>query len=243
MIYSSHNVEYLLYRDKIPSNWLRLPLSYYVKAVERVAVKTCDILIAISQEDARVYARWTCPDKILVIPQCFNSAIYNPDYDLQPAARPIVMFCGDFGAPPNLDGVRQAVDVVLKPVVRRRPDVLFRFVGANPPRDIAHPNVEFTGFVEDYVSQLKSADVVISPVRIGGGAPTKVIEALACGKHVVATPVGARTLEHDYHGLHVCPIEAFADKSSNCSIVGQASNGATFSSSAAAMNGAPTLSA
>lgn len=53
---------------------------------------------------------------------------------------------------------------------------------------------------------------IISPVRIGGGAPTKLIEALACGKHVVATPIGARTLERDYHSLHVCPIEGFADQ-------------------------------
>lgn len=211
-VYSSHNVEYVLYRHKVSSNWLRLPLSYYVQVIERAAVKACAILVAISQEDARVYETLTDPDKILIIPQCFDSRIYNPDYDWRPAARPIVMFCGDFGAPPNLDGVRQAMDVVLRPVVRRCPDVLFRFVGASPPRDIAHPNVEFTGFVDDYVSQLKSADVIISPVRTGGGAPTKLIEALACGKHVVATPIGARTLERDYHGLHVCPIEGFADQ-------------------------------
>jgi glycosyltransferase involved in cell wall biosynthesis len=83
-------------------------------------------------------------------------------------------------------------------------------VGRWPPTDIKHPNVEFTGFLEDYPTALKNADVVISPMRQGWGFPTKIVEALACGKPTVTTPVGGRALEKDYHILKFADLEVFA---------------------------------
>jgi glycosyltransferase involved in cell wall biosynthesis len=41
---------------------------------------------------------------------------------------------------------------------------------------------------------LAAADVVLCPLRIGGGVKVKVLEALAAGKAVVTTPVGAQGL-------------------------------------------------
>jgi glycosyltransferase involved in cell wall biosynthesis len=70
--------------------------------------------------------------------------------------------------------------------------------------------VEFTGFLEDYPAALKAADVVISPVLQGWGFPTKIVEALACGKPTVTTPVGGRALEKDYRILRFAEIDAFA---------------------------------
>ena len=46
----------------------------------------------------------------------------------------------------------------------------------------------FLGFVEDTTSLYAEAGVVISPLRAGSGLKIKLIEALAHGKAVVATP-------------------------------------------------------
>ncbi len=94
-------------------------------------------------------------------------------------------------------------------MLKEYPDALFRFVGRYPPEDVKHPNVEFTGFLEDYPGALKQADVVISPMLQGWGFPTKIVEALACGKPTVTTPVGGRGLEKDYHILKLAEIDAF----------------------------------
>jgi glycosyltransferase involved in cell wall biosynthesis len=40
-----------------------------------------------------------------------------------------------------------------------------------------------------------AAGVVISPMLQGWGFPTKIVEALACGKVTITTPAGARALE------------------------------------------------
>ncbi|MDY7023931.1 MAG: glycosyltransferase family 4 protein, partial [Cyanobacteriota bacterium] len=92
------------------------------------------------------------------------------------------------------------------------PDTIFRFIGANPPQNIKHPNIEFKGFVEDYPSELKQADIFISPLIQGRGFPTKIVEALACGKPTIATPIGARTVDKSYQLLQVCELPQFADK-------------------------------
>ena len=47
--------------------------------------------------------------------------------------------------------------------------------------------------IEDYIN---SADVVISPLISGGGTRFKILEALACGKIVISTKIGAEGLSH-----------------------------------------------
>ena len=46
----------------------------------------------------------------------------------------------------------------------------------------------------------------------GWGFPTKIIEALACGKPTIATPIGARSIERDYKLLQICELNQFAQK-------------------------------
>ncbi len=69
-------------------------------------------------------------------------------------------------------------------------------VGKSPPADILHwpeedRNIEVTGFVDDVRPHLHRASVVIVPLRSGGGMRLKILEAMAAGKTVVSTPMGA----------------------------------------------------
>jgi glycosyltransferase involved in cell wall biosynthesis len=146
---------------------------------------------------------------MIVVPQGIDDSIFNPFYEPKINDPKIVLFCGNFNIRSNRDVIRIVMGKILGKVLKECPNVMFRFIGANPPKDVNHPNVEFTGFVIDYPSYLKQADVVISPMQEGWGSPTKIFEALACGKHVVATPIGARSVERDYQSLHVCEIDQF----------------------------------
>jgi glycosyltransferase involved in cell wall biosynthesis len=215
LIYSSHNLEYRLYRAKARRDWRRWPLVPYVHAAEKAAVRRARLLIAITRSEADFYARWTDAAKIMVIPQGFDPVIFHP-----PAPGPVdgakqVLFCGNFLMAPNRDAAREVARRIVDPVVARHPGTIFRFVGASPPTDVRHPNIEFTGFIHDYPDQLRRADVVISPLRVGAGFPTKIVEALACGRPVIATPVGARAIEPDYRMLEVCPLEEFPERIAN----------------------------
>jgi glycosyltransferase involved in cell wall biosynthesis len=208
-IYSSHNIEFRQHLGKARLDPRRLPIGLYVYAAERLAVKYARCVIAIAPADADFYARWIPREKMLVIPQGFDEQLFNPFYEPPRNARKIILFCGNFKIQTNRQVVDTVMTHILKPVLAQYPDALFRFVGSWPPRDVQHPNVEFTGFLEDYPGALKQADVVISPMLQGWGFPTKIVEALACGKPTITTPVGGRALEKDYHILKFAELDAF----------------------------------
>jgi len=209
LIYSSHNIEFRANLTKARRDPRRLPLALYMYAVERLAVQRARCVVAIAPSEADEYARWTSREKILVIPQGFDEREFNPFYEPPRNARKTILFCGNFRIQFNREVIDTVMAHILAPVLAKYPDALFRFVGRFPPEDIRHPNVEFTGFLQDYPAALKQADVVISPMLQGWGFPTKIVEALACGKPTLTTPVGGRGLEQDYRILRFAEIGDF----------------------------------
>ena len=59
------------------------------------------------------------------------------------------------------------------------------------------------GVVEDLPALLATARAVVVPIWEGGGTRLKVLEALAAGRAVVSTPLGAEGIgfEHGRHGV------------------------------------------
>ncbi len=55
--------------------------------------------------------------------------------------------------------------------------------------------MEVTGAVSSISDHLRNATVVVVPLRIGGGTRLKIFEAMAMGKAVVSTSIGAEGLE------------------------------------------------
>jgi glycosyltransferase involved in cell wall biosynthesis len=216
LIYSSHNIEFRANLTKARRDPRRLPLALYMYAAEKLAVQRARCVVAIAAAEADEYARWTSREKILVIPQGFDEREFNPWYAPPRNARKTILFCGNFGIQFNRQVIDTVMTHILAPVLAEYPDALFRFVGRFPPQDVRHPNVEFTGFLPDYAAALKQADAVISPMLQGWGFPTKIVEALACGKPTVTTPVGGRGLEQDYHILKFAEIAVFGAQICAC---------------------------
>ena len=69
-----------------------------------------------------------------------------------------------------------------------------RSSAARPPASVqalAGPRVELTGFVPDLRPHLAEAAAVVVPLRLGGGTRLKIVEAMAMGKAIVSTTLGA----------------------------------------------------
>jgi glycosyltransferase involved in cell wall biosynthesis len=104
---------------------------------------------------------------------------------------PTVLFAGYYRHPPNADAARWLVEEIFPRVVAARPDARLVLVGDELPADVAAragESVDVLGPVDDLEPLLDAAAVVVAPLRLGGGTRVKVIEALAAGKAVVATP-------------------------------------------------------
>jgi glycosyltransferase involved in cell wall biosynthesis len=92
---------------------------------------------------------------------------------------------------PNLQAALELRDEILPRIRARLPAATLDLVGAGAPAELlAHsrPGVSVAGQVDDVLPHLRGARVSVMPVRAGGGSRLKVLEALAAGVPVVATP-------------------------------------------------------
>lgn len=105
---------------------------------------------------------------------------------------PLLVFTGVMDYRPNVEGVEWFAREVFPKVRASRPDARFAIVGSRPNRQVQAlaqlPGVIVTGFVDDVRVWLERADVCVAPLQIARGIQNKVLEAMAMGKPVVATP-------------------------------------------------------
>jgi glycosyltransferase involved in cell wall biosynthesis len=212
LIYGSMNVEYKMYLDQTRYDFRRALLTPYVYLAERAACRAAQLVVAISENDRQEYLKWIPSERIEVIPQGFDPEVWNPFYAPPPASPASVLFVGNFLSEHNRQAARKIVKEILDVVVRARPDVKFHLVGAAPPADLAGPNVECPGFVDDLAAYFRRAHLVIAPMPFSHGMSTKIVSGLAFGKTVLTTPEGAGAIPRKYRQLVVSPLEEFPER-------------------------------
>lgn len=102
----------------------------------------------------------------------------------------------DYG--PNVEGIAWFVHNVL-PKIQESMPVRLSIVGRRPIAEVnrlAHVDgVSVHSDVSDVRQYLHNADAVVAPLRIARGIQNKVLEAMACGRPVVATSAAAAGIE------------------------------------------------
>jgi glycosyltransferase involved in cell wall biosynthesis len=109
-----------------------------------------------------------------------------------------LLFFGAIDYYPNTDAMLFFLHDVLPELVKRYRHLRMCIVGRRPPESIVAQktaDVEVTGVVEDVRPWLDRAEVVVVPLRIGGGTRLKILEAMSMGKAVVSTTLGAEGLD------------------------------------------------
>jgi glycosyltransferase involved in cell wall biosynthesis len=133
-----------------------------------------------------------------VVPNGVDLEFFRPAPRGAPYDQQTLLFFGAIDYHPNTDALLFFLNDVFPRLVARYPSLRLGIVGRKPPESIAahrSTSVEVTGVVEDVRPWLDRADVVIVPLRIGGGTRLKILEAMAMGKAIVSTVVGAEGLE------------------------------------------------
>ena len=109
-----------------------------------------------------------------------------------PADRPVLAFLGAYDATSNVQAAQLLVREVLARVGARVPAASALLIGRNPPGAVRSLDAEVTGMVPDVTAALRRASVFVAPMESGVGVKNKVLQAMAAGLPVVASPLAVQ---------------------------------------------------
>ena len=166
---------------------------------ERRELARFDGILAVSDADRDTFTRLypgAISQPVHVVPTGVDTDYFEPASS-DPQSRAMV-FTGSMDWLPNEDAMLYFCREVLPAIRAEIPDASLAIVGRTPTpavKKLAEEHgVTVTGRVDDVRPYMKEAAVYIVPLRIGGGTRLKIFEAMAAGKAVVSTTVGAEGL-------------------------------------------------
>ncbi len=200
----THNVEASIWEQhyRLAKNpvwrWVAHREFRAMERYERTYLNRADHVLTVSEQDRDAFAKFVDPSRITVIPTGVDVDYFRPSPELEETPNSLV-FSGAMDWMPNEDGILYFIHEILPIIKRDIPEISLCVVGRDPSRklrDLASslPSIQVTGRVEDIRPFVQRGAVYVVPLRIGGGPRLKIFEAMAMGKAVVSTTIGAEGL-------------------------------------------------
>lgn len=196
----THNVEAQLWKQQFEAaNHPIRKFLYWrewraLSAAERRYALEADHVVTVSEQNRAVFADFVDPARISTIATGVDLDFFQPaNY----TASHSMVFTGSMDWTPNQEGILFFASEILPHIHAEVPDADLWVVGRYPSREIqqlAGPRIHVTGRVDDIRPFLERSPVYIVPLRSGSGTRIKIFEAMAMGKAVVSTALGAEGL-------------------------------------------------
>lgn len=189
-VLGTENIEFQLYYD-YASNTKKVYLKPFIKFQagrlkneELLMVKNADKVITITQEEADKLESFT-GKKCDIVANGIEPKTFS--YSFDPKIKKNILFVGNFSYFPNVDGInffyKEAFDKLSK-------DLTLTVIGKDCSKILNFDDERIIkkDFVDDIISEYKKADIMVFPIRIGGGTNFKILEAMSLGIPIVANP-------------------------------------------------------
>ncbi len=196
------------HRTQPPVSWLYELEAHRLRRYEHSIVSRFAYTVVTTKREAALLTdldEFTRRARLHTITNGIDLERYRPDAVFAPAdvpenerrflnglSTPRLVFTGAMDYYANVDGMRYFADEVFPLIRQREPRAEFFIVGSNPTAEVKRlgerEGVTVTGFVEDVRPYLASATACVMPLRIARGVQNKILEAMATGRAVIATP-------------------------------------------------------
>jgi len=203
IVLRSHNLEYIIWermanasKNRAKKAYLNI-LSRQLKRYELNVINQVDGIAAISNEDAKKYLSFKCFKPIVNIPFGINFKNYTIS-DVKPEF-PSLFHIGAMDWTPNVEGIRWFIDKVWPEIRMNQPELKFYLAGRKMPDYLvknAPENFEVAGEVANANEFISSKSIMVVPLLTAGGIRVKIIEAMALGKTVISTKIGAEGIDY-----------------------------------------------
>ncbi|MBI4080802.1 MAG: glycosyltransferase [Candidatus Levybacteria bacterium] len=205
-IFGTENIEHKVYEDYVKYGSAAYLKPFYflesrkIKRMEEEFYRLSDICLAVTEEES-FYIRSHGAKKCAVIENGVDLSLF-PFVERKEKKEKNILFIGNFSYFPNVSAVKFFYHKVFADL--QLDNVTFTIIGKGVEklslRDTRIKTIPYTPSIQE---AYKTADVFVSPVRIGGGTNFKVLEAMASGVPIVAFPdrVEGLGIEHEKHAF------------------------------------------
>jgi sugar transferase (PEP-CTERM/EpsH1 system associated) len=162
---------------------------------ERRVASQCAACLAVSEDEAAAARALLEVENVWVVPNGVDTRFFSPSEE--PPEAGYLLFTGMMDYSPNVDAACYFTQEILPLIRRKLPQATLHIVGVNPDpavQELASESVVVHGAVPDMRPFFRAAEVVVVPLRRGGGTRLKILEAAASGRAIVSTSLGAEGL-------------------------------------------------
>ncbi|MFH2035004.1 MAG: glycosyltransferase family 4 protein [Candidatus Zixiibacteriota bacterium] len=214
-----HNVESQLLerRSKFLNNWLaRIYMKIQARKLKKLEAQACRLIeyhTTVSEGDRETLKKIGGSNNIQVVPNGVDIDYFRPTGEaIIPNS---LVFAGTMSWFPNLDAMQYLMNEIWTELKQKVPNVSISIMGKYPPKELVELNLKDSsfkvlGFVEDVRPVISRAAAYIVPLRVGGGSRLKIMDALAMGKAIISTPIGAEGTDV-VHGENIILAETAKD--------------------------------
>lgn len=199
IILNSANIEYEIWqRMSKKSNWVKNKyfriLSKQLQSEEELIWEQVDRIICATKKDEATIRKIVPQKKLTTLPFFLSLEKYKVVNTTHKT--PSFFHIGAMDWLPNIEGLEWFIDCVWGKLETN--SELYLAGKSMPPAFIKHihPKIKAVGFVNNAIEFIQQHDVMIVPLLSGSGIRVKIIEAMALGKCVISTSIGAEGINY-----------------------------------------------
>ena len=202
IVLRAHNLEFKIW-ERFAENesflkkfYLKNILIPRLKNLENETAKKVDCIVPISSVDEKFFRKLNTNKAIKTLPVAY-------EINKQESKLPSVFSVGFIGGLdwlPNSEGVKWFLKNVWKEFVKIKPKAIFNLAGRNFPKryyDLQDTNLFIFGEIDNAQEFTLDNSIMIAPILSGSGMRVKIIEAMALGRTVLSTSVGAEGIKYE----------------------------------------------
>ncbi|MCH7504372.1 glycosyltransferase [PVC group bacterium] len=198
-----HNVEYIIAErlcEKLPFGLKKFFVKWQaskMKAYEKERIDKFRAVFTVSLTDANLLEKLSHKGAVHVASNGVNCRDFA--YQMNTRKPQQLVFIGSLDWWPNIDAMKWFFTDIWGSLSQALPRLTCSIVGRKIHSSLktyfADEKISVYQNVEDIRPYFLDADILIVPIRIGGGTRIKILESMALGRPVVSTTIGAEGIE------------------------------------------------
>jgi glycosyltransferase involved in cell wall biosynthesis len=225
VVLRAHNAEFEIWQHLACSETNLLKRFYFkslsnrIRKFESAAANDYDLLVPITEHDLNQYMQLGNTRPAMVCPAGFNTGTRyisetTKNNNAETKDNPSLFFLGSLDWKPNQEGILWLISAVFRKMYAGNHSVVLHIAGRNAPhhlkKKLKQPGIVYHGEIPDAAGFIGSHDILVAPCFSGSGMRVKVLEAMAYGKCVITTPLGAAGMPVS-HGENIMLAEMASD--------------------------------